>query len=86
VRSHPASKWAPHFGKAALARTLGSHQIDYVFLGRELGGRPEGAEFYRENGSVDYERGAAVVHIRGDARLEPDEGGPAPARQLGPFR
>lgn len=134
VRSHPASKWAPQFGKAALAQMLVDEAIDYVFLGRELGGRPAGAEFYRQDGSVDYERraeapdfkagvdrllelarerrtailcaeedptrchrrllvapalrraGAVVAHIRGDGRLEPDEGDPAPTGQLGLFR
>ncbi len=56
VRSHPASKWAPQFGKAALAQMLATHAIDYVFLGRELGGRPEGTEFYGLDGAVDYAR------------------------------
>ena len=58
VRSHPASKWAPQFGKAALAQTLANHAIEYLFLGRELGGRPDGAEYYRSDGAVDYERRA----------------------------
>lgn len=58
VRSHPASKWAPHFGKVALAQALGGKGIDYVFLGRELGGRPEGADLYREDGSLDHQRRA----------------------------
>jgi uncharacterized protein (DUF488 family) len=56
VRSHPASKWAPQFGRAALAQMLATNGIDYVFLGRELRGRPEGAEFYRPDGAVDYGR------------------------------
>lgn len=58
VRSHPVSKWAPQFGKAALAQTLASQEIDYVFLGRELGGRPDGAEYYLSGGAVDYARRA----------------------------
>src|SRR5687768_4844175 len=58
VRSHPASKWAPHFGKVALSQWLERHGIDYVFLGRELGGRPEGAEYRREGGAIDYTRRA----------------------------
>lgn len=58
VRSHPASKWAPQFGKAALAQTLAAQALDYVFLGRELGGRPEGAAFYRPDGGVDHDRRA----------------------------
>jgi uncharacterized protein (DUF488 family) len=105
-----------------------------VFLGRELGGRPDGAEFYGADGKVDYARRAqaadfqagieqliglarsrsaailcaeedpghchrrllvaaalrrkdiAVVHIRGDGRLEPDEGLRSPSPQLPLFR
>ena len=60
VRSHPASKWAPHFGKAALARWLAAAGIDYAFLGRALGGRPDGADFYRPDGTVDHPRRAAA--------------------------
>jgi uncharacterized protein (DUF488 family) len=133
VRSHPSSKWAPHFDRAALVQTMAGHAVDYVFLGRQLGGRPEGAEFYRPDGSVDYERrasaldfeagigqlvalsrdrrtailcaeedparchrrllvapalrraGLTVVHIRGDARLDPDACDPTPSRQFDLF-
>lgn len=60
VRSHPSSKWVSHFDRAALAQTMAGHAVDYVFLGRQLGGRPEGAEFYRQDGRVDYERRAAA--------------------------
>ncbi len=60
VRSHPVSKWAPHFDRVALAKTMTGHAVDYVFLGRQLGGRPEGAEFYRADGSVDYARRASA--------------------------
>jgi uncharacterized protein (DUF488 family) len=70
VRSHPASKWAPHFGKASLMQMLATHAIDYVFLGRELGGRPEGAEFYGPDGSVDYARRMEAADFKaGIARL-----------------
>jgi uncharacterized protein (DUF488 family) len=64
VRSHPVSKWAPQFGRAALAQTLTDHAIEYVFLGRELGGRPEGAEFHRSDGGVDYERRAQSLDFK----------------------
>lgn len=57
VRSQPSSKWAPHFGRASLEQLLG-HSVDYVFLGRQLGGRPDGREFYRPDGTVDYARRA----------------------------
>ncbi len=64
VRSHPASKWAPQFGKAALAQTLANHAIEYLFLGRELGGRPDGAEYYRSDGAVDYDRRAQAPDFK----------------------
>ena len=54
VRSQPYSKWASHFDKANLARLLGENRIDYVFLGRQLGGRPDSREFYRQDSTVDY--------------------------------
>jgi uncharacterized protein (DUF488 family) len=60
VRSQPRSKWAPHFDTDSLARLLGACSVDYVFLGRQLGGRPEGREFYRQDGSVDYARRATA--------------------------
>ncbi|HTE54574.1 MAG TPA: DUF488 domain-containing protein [Kofleriaceae bacterium] len=121
VRSRPYSKWAPQFRKEVLAQTLRAERIDYVFLGRELGGRPEGAEYLGPDGKLDPARRAlaldflagidqlitlaaaaptailcaeedpdgchrrrliapvlrqrdiAVLHIRGDGRLEPDQ-------------
>ena len=63
VRSQPASRWAPHFGKARLSQILGTHGIEYSFLGRELGGRPAGAEFYRD-GALDVERRAEAPDFR----------------------
>lgn len=64
VRSQPASKWAPHFGRTTLAQALVSRAVDYVFAGRVLGGRPEGAEFYRDDGTVDYALRAAAQDFR----------------------
>lgn len=56
VRSQPYSKWAPHFDTTALAQLLGANGVDYVFLGRQLGGRPEDRAVYRPDGTVDYAR------------------------------
>lgn len=58
VRSAPVSRFSPHFNKAALAASLAAHGIAYVFLGKELGGRPERPEMYTE-GVADYEKMAA---------------------------
>ncbi len=58
VRSAPVSRFSPQFNKSALAASLAGRTIDYVFLGRELGGRPEDEEMYSE-GRADYEKMAA---------------------------
>jgi len=64
VRSNPASRWAPHFGKAALEKLLRVHSIAYQFLGRELGGRPEGSEFYAPGGALDHARRAQAPEFK----------------------
>lgn len=64
VRSNPASRWAPHFGKAALEKLLGAHAIAYQFLGRELGGRPAGSEFYAPGGGLDHARRAQAPDFK----------------------
>ena len=70
VRSQPYSKWAPHFDKDALAKLLGDCRLEYVFLGRQLGGRPDSREFYRKDGTVDYVlRGIALDFVDGISRL-----------------
>ena len=55
VRSSPYSRLHPHFSRPALAAVLRSHGIRYIYLGRELGGRPDDPSCY-DNGQVDYER------------------------------
>lgn len=56
VRTSPFSRFSPQFNREALTRSLRQHGIEYVFLGRELGGRPDGARFYDEEGHVRYDR------------------------------
>jgi uncharacterized protein (DUF488 family) len=70
VRSRPYSRWAPHFRKSELAGSLAANGIDYVFLGQELGGRPEGEEYYDSRDRVDYQRRArALDFLAGLERL-----------------
>ena len=64
VRSRPYSRWAPHFQKNALLRSLRDAGVEYVFLGDKLGGRPEGAEYYDANGHVDYGRRAQAYDFQ----------------------
>jgi uncharacterized protein (DUF488 family) len=55
VRSQPYSRISPQFNREAFSALLKDFGIAYVFLGRELGGRPEDRSCY-ENGKVQYDR------------------------------
>ncbi len=55
VRTTPFSRHFPHFNEAALRSELKLDGISYVFLGKELGGRPFGPSFYCD-GVADYEK------------------------------
>lgn len=55
-RSHPYSKYVPHFDRELLSSCLESHGIRYVYMGDELGGRPPQAEYYDAEGRVLYYR------------------------------
>jgi uncharacterized protein (DUF488 family) len=71
TRSQPYSKYSPQFDQAALKTALGAHDIRYLHMGKELGGRPTGAEFYDSEGHVLYDRVAgSPVFQKGLARLE----------------
>lgn len=59
VRTRPRSRYVPHFDAGPLREALARCAIGYVPLGRELGGRPEGDEFYDEKDRVLYGRLAA---------------------------
>ncbi|MCC6489723.1 MAG: DUF488 domain-containing protein [Candidatus Hydrogenedentes bacterium] len=56
VRSRPYSRHCPQFNRDALCKELAAHGIDYVFLGRELGGKPDNPECYATDGKPDYPR------------------------------
>ncbi len=55
VRSAPVSRFVPHFNKDRLAASLAERGIRYLFLGKELGGRPERPELFTD-GIADYEK------------------------------
>ncbi len=59
VRSHPYSRYLPHFSQSALKTALLNAGIKYVFLGKELGARPADSSCY-VNGKALYERIAAT--------------------------
>ena len=55
VRSAPYSRFNPQFNRKALEDSLETIDIEYVFLGRALGGRPDDPSCY-EDGRVRYDR------------------------------
>ncbi len=55
VRTSPFSRHFPHFNRDILKNELRTDGIVYSFLGKELGGRPTGRQFYCD-GVADYER------------------------------
>jgi uncharacterized protein (DUF488 family) len=55
VRSAPYSRYYPQFNKDALAAVLEKENIAYIFMGKELGGRPSDPSCY-EHGSVNFRR------------------------------
>ncbi|WP_439406654.1 DUF488 family protein [Bradyrhizobium sp. DASA03076] len=55
VRSAPYSSHFPHFNRDKLSTVLRADGISYVFLGKELGGRPKEPCFYCQ-GVADYEK------------------------------
>lgn len=55
VRSSPYSRRNPQFNRGDLSEELRLNGFSYVFLGKELGGRPSEPRFYC-NGVADYEK------------------------------
>jgi uncharacterized protein (DUF488 family) len=53
VRSHPYSRSQPSYSRDELSSHLQERGIEYVFLGEQLGGRPDDPSCYT-NGKVDY--------------------------------
>ena len=56
VRSVPysGSQYANQFNKDAIRHLLLSNNIQYVFMGKELGARREDKDLYDENGKLDF--------------------------------
>jgi uncharacterized protein (DUF488 family) len=60
VRTAPYSRHTPQFNRAELREALRRVGISYVFLGKELGGRPTDRTFYCD-GVADYEKMAKAT-------------------------
>jgi uncharacterized protein (DUF488 family) len=71
VRSAPYSKYAPQFDREVLQRALNAAGIKYLFLGGELGGRPENQAYYDAEGHAVYSRMTTdPAFVAGIERLE----------------
>jgi uncharacterized protein (DUF488 family) len=56
VRSWPHSRYVDWVDRSRIGEVAGAAGARYLFLGRELGGRPDGDEFYDGAGHVLYGR------------------------------
>jgi len=63
VRTSPWSRHTPQFNRETLAANLKANGVAYVFLGAELGGRPEGAHLF-DDGVANYEAMAREESFR----------------------
>ena len=71
TRSSPYSRYAAQFNRENLQADLRAAGVKYLFLGRELGGRPEGDEYYDADGHVLYAHRAGSAEFRaGIERVE----------------
>lgn len=60
VRTTPYSRYKPEFSKAALTTALREQGLTYLFMGEQLGGRPDDPACYTD-GKVDYAKVAATA-------------------------
>src|SRR5579862_4581680 len=64
TRSHPTSKYTPHFNSPLLKAAVEAAGMRYVFLGEALGGRPKEERFYDAAGYVLYSEIAKSARFR----------------------
>ena len=71
VRSQPYSKYVRQFGEPELKKALTNAGVNYIYLGKELGGKPETPYFYDDEGYVLYGRVAgSQLFLQGLHRLQ----------------
>ena len=54
VRSQPYSRYNSHFNKENIKKALLENEIEYLFLGKELGGRSTNTSCYNNKGQLQY--------------------------------
>jgi len=71
VRSQPYSKFNPQFNQNELKFFLERNEIKYVFMGDNIGGRPNDSSCYDDEGKVNYEEVKAKdFFLQGIGRLK----------------
>lgn len=70
VRSVPYSSRNPQFNREALKRSLKSQNIDYVFLGEELGARPKDPSCYVDGKAIYQKIASSALFKEGLERIE----------------
>ena len=79
VRSAPYSRFNPQFNRNVLGDALRREGLDYIYIGRELGGRSDDPRCY-EGGRICYDRVAGTARFKaGIARLMHDAAKPSMA-------
>lgn len=70
IRSNPHSRFAPQFNKDGFKKVIHAAGVKYLFLGKEVGGKPKDPEFYDPDGFVLYSRIAeSPIFLEGIERL-----------------
>ena len=59
VRSKPYASYTPHYNKDQIEAAAKADGLRYLYLGQDLGGRPDNPGFYDDEGFVLYDRLAA---------------------------
>ena len=54
IRSKPSSQVVPHFDRKPFENSLKMNGFKYLYLGKELGGKPDSKDFYDVYGHVLY--------------------------------
>lgn len=54
IRSNPFSRFSRHFSHDPLRNAIQAAGAKYLYLGKELGGKPKEPEFYDQEGHIDY--------------------------------
>jgi uncharacterized protein (DUF488 family) len=69
VRSHPYSRYLPHFNQTELKIEFLKANISYVFLGNELGARPKNLSCYINDQAVYQKIAATRLFVAGIQRV-----------------